>query len=215
MDRNMNLLIIGDMNNEQGRALVQAMLESPDLNVPYGVVHIGEVHATLPGIRATPAVGVLMWASDLQEAVAIADVAREAAYLGAREAVTEALDNAPDAVAVTLPVEIYNDWAPGESYATGKLLKWLSRLYRVVQPVIAQEHQPPNAEGMLAIYRPIDPSHSGTLADPVPWVYGMDCAKDLYYSYNGLVYLCKANMIPCTWVPDTPGMWQWETVQNG
>ena len=32
------------------------------------------------------------------------------------------------------------------------------------------------------------------------------------YSYNGVVYLCKADMKPCVWAPGTAGVWQWEAV---
>ena len=88
-------------------------------------------------------------------------------------------------------------------------------LYRVVQDnTIPQAHQPPHGEGMLAVYRPIDKSHEGTADDPIPWIYGMDCHEGTYYSYNGKTYLCKSDMLPCVWAPDTAGLWQWE-VQEG
>ena len=88
-------------------------------------------------------------------------------------------------------------------------------LYRVVQDnTTPQEGQPPHGEGMLAVYRPIDQSHEGTAEDPIPWIYGMDCHEGTYYSYNGKTYLCKSDMLPCVWAPDTPGLWQWE-VQEG
>ena len=32
-----------------------------------------------------------------------------------------------------------------------------------------------------------------------------------YYSYNGKIYLCKADLKPCVWNPDS-GIWQWEAV---
>ena len=86
-------------------------------------------------------------------------------------------------------------------------------LYRVVQAVTPQAHQPPHGEGMLAIYRPIDTAHAGTEEDPIPWVYGMDCTSGLYYSYNAAVYLCKGDMKPCVWAPGTAGLWQWEAVE--
>ena len=72
----------------------------------------------------------------------------------------------------------------------------------------------PGGDGMLAIYRPIDREHAGTLEDPIPWIYGMDCLSGIYYSYNGAIYRVAdgGNMIPCVWPPDTPGLWQWETV---
>ena len=88
-------------------------------------------------------------------------------------------------------------------------------LYRVVQDnTTPQAGQPPHGEGMLAVYRPIDKSHEGTAEDPIPWIYGMDCHEGTYYSYNGKTYLCKSDMLPCVWAPDTAGLWQWE-VQEG
>ena len=79
----------------------------------------------------------------------------------------------------------------------------------------ALAHQAPHDEGMLAVYRPIDREHAGTADDPIPWVYGMDCYAGKCYRYNGKVYQVAegGDMIPCTWPPDTPGMWQWEEVQ--
>ena len=69
-------------------------------------------------------------------------------------------------------------------------------------------HRPPHS-------KPIDREHAGTADDPIPWVYGMDCHAGKCYRYNGKVYQVAegGDMIPCTWPPDTPGMWQWEEVQ--
>ena len=214
MNRNVNLLIVGDMNNEAGRALSAALEAAPDLAVPYHLVHIDEVRSLLPGIRATPAVGVVLWASDLQEAVVLAQVAREAAYLASQGEVTAALDYATDEVAAGLPVEIYDAWTPGEHYASGKLLQNGGKLYRVAQELDASDIYPPDAEGVLALYRPVEPSHAGTIEDPIPWVYGMDCLAGQYYSYEGKLYKVAegGDMVPCTWAPGTEGVWQWEEV---
>lgn len=81
MSRSVNMVVIGDMNNAQGRELVLALQTNPSLQVPYNLVHIDEIRDLLPGIRATPAVGVMMWASDLQEAVAIGDVCALSQYI--------------------------------------------------------------------------------------------------------------------------------------
>lgn len=104
--------------------------------------------------------------------------------------------------------------AEGARLEYNTILRKDDKLYRVAQAggVTPQEHQPPDSEGMLAVYRPIDRSHAGTLDDPIPWAYGMDCITGLYYSYEGSTYLCKGDMIPCVWPPDTPGLWQWEVV---
>ena len=72
--------------------------------------------------------------------------------------------------------------------------------------------QPPGGAGMLSVYRPIVPEHAGTGSDPIPYVYGMDCRSGLYYVHGGVVYLCRGDMIPCIWPPDTGGMWQWEAL---
>lgn len=123
-----------------------------------------------------------------------------------------------DAQALSIPTDFYPTW-PEEGlndngqYVKGQVIKYGSGLYRIAQPVAPQAHQPPDGEGMLAVYRPVSPSHAGTLEDPIPWVYGMDCTTGTYYSYNGTVYRCAGDMIPCVWYPDS-GIWQWEAV-NG
>ena len=103
----------------------------------------------------------------------------------------------------------------GVTVAENSIINDGGTLYRVVAPggVLPQAHQPPHGEGMLAVYRPIDTAHKGTMEDPIPWVYGMDCTSGLYYSYNAAVYLCKADMKPCVWAPGTAGLWQWEVVE--
>ena len=67
------------------------------------------------------------------------------------------------------------------------------------------------SEGMLAIYRPIVLAHEGTLEDPIPFIEGMDCERDKYYSYNGEIYKALQDMTPCVWAPGTQGteaVWQ-------
>ena len=112
------------------------------------------------------------------------------------------------AVAPVCPV-----WTAGKHYETGDIVNHDGQAYRVIQAVDALENQPPDAEGMLAIYRPIMPEHAGTLDDAIPFVNGMDVYNGKYYSYNDEVYLAKADMLPCTWAPGTEGIWQWELVQ--
>lgn len=118
-----------------------------------------------------------------------------------------------DAQALSMP-DILPTWAEllerGEKIADGVCLMKDGQCYRVMQEVIPIESQPPGADGMLAVYRPIDRDHAGTIDDPIPWVSGMNCFKDKYYSNDGEVYLCKQDMTPCVWAPGTEGVWQWE-----
>lgn len=123
-----------------------------------------------------------------------------------------------DTVALSIP-DLLPTWAEllaaGQPIQPGVCLMHNGQCYRQVQsgPVTPIESQPPGGEGMLAIYRPIDREHTGTLADPIPWVYGMDCYQGRYYAHGGITYLCKSDMLPCVWPPDTPDMWQWEVVE--
>lgn len=130
----------------------------------------------------------------------------------------QAATDVPDETALEMP-DLFKTWEEvleaGKTVAENSIINDGGTLYRVVATggVLPQEHQPPHGEGMLAVYRPIDTTHTGTLGDPIPWVYGMDCTEGLYYSYNATVYLCKANMTPCVWAPGTAGLWQWEAVE--
>lgn len=120
-----------------------------------------------------------------------------------------------DAVALSIP-DLLPAWAEllsaGNQVAAGVCLTHKGQTYRVVQAVTPIESQPPGGEGMLAIYRPIEREHAGTLADPIPWVYGMDCYQGKYYAHGGITYLCRADMLPCVWEPGSAGLWQWEAV---
>ena len=139
-------------------------------------------------------------------------------YAAAMRAYAATSTAIPDTYALDMP-DLFPSWAvvlaDGEELPEGRVLNDGGQLYRVVQAVTPQAHQAPHDEGMLAVYRPIDREHAGTADDPIPWVYGMDCHAGKCYRYNGKVYQVAegGDMIPCTWPPDTPGMWQWEEVQ--
>ena len=114
---------------------------------------------------------------------------------------------------------LFDEWAVGETYAQGHRLAHKGVVYEIIQEVTALENQPPDAAGMLAVYRPlsVDPETGeepdGSKERPYAFLYGMDVVKDRYYSYNGKLYLAKADMPACVWTPDTAGLWQWEEVQ--
>lgn len=116
--------------------------------------------------------------------------------------------------------EYFPVWTAGETYAEGSRIAHEGVVYEVVASggVTAQEHQPPSAEGMLAVYRPLsaDPetgeTPTGTQDDPIPYIGGMDVVKDKYYSYNGKLYKANLTMPACVWPPDTAGLWQWTEI---
>ena len=128
-------------------------------------------------------------------------------------AVSTSIPLEDEATAFTLS-PVCPDWKANHHYEAGEIVNHEGQAYRVIQTVDSLEHQPPGAEGMLAIYRPLNPEHAGTLEDPIPFVNGMDVYNGKYYSFNEKTYLAKADMLPCVWNPGTAGLWQWEEVTN-
>ena len=111
---------------------------------------------------------------------------------------------------------LFTNWAAGQTYAKGYRLAHKGVVYEVMQEVTAIENQPPDASGMLAVYRPlsVDPETGdepdGSREHPFAFLNGMDVKNGSYYSYEGKLWLAKADMPACVWVPGTAGLWQWE-----
>lgn len=136
----------------------------------------------------------------------------------ARVMAVQAAPTMSDKQALTMP-DLFPTWEQvleaGEPLGKDTIVNDGGTLYRVVQDnTTPQAGQPPHGEGMLAVYRPIDVGSTGGADDPIPWLYGMDCYEGKYYSYKGKTYLCKQNMTPCVWAPNTPGLWQWEVRED-
>lgn len=112
----------------------------------------------------------------------------------------------------------FESWQAGTSYTAGQRIEHNGVVYEVMQDVTAIENQPPDTAGMLAVYRPlsVDPSTGeepdGTKENPYAYIEGMDVHEGSYYSYEGELWLAKADMLPCIWAPGTEGLWQWEKV---
>ena len=115
---------------------------------------------------------------------------------------------------------LFDEWKAGDTYSAGYRLVYKNIVYEVIQEVTAIENQPPDAEGMLAIYRPLSTNPDtgvepdGSKENPYTFIYGMDVENNKYYTYNGKLYLAKASMPACVWYPGTESLWQWEEVQT-
>ncbi len=189
-----------------------------------GIAHNGTVYHLLGREALEGAESVILEAADAGAEIQAAgeNAANNDKLSGqlsaAAKLYVQAATDVPDETALEMP-DLFKTWeevlAAGQNVAQNAIINDGGTLYRVVAAggVLPQEHQPPHGEGMLAVYRPIDTAHAGTLEDPIPWMYGMDCTEGLYYSHNATVYLCKANMTPCVWAPGTAGLWQWEAVE--
>ena len=62
------------------------------------------------------------------------------------------------------------------------------RLWRCLQEHTAQEGWQP--ENTPALFEQIDEEHTGTIGNPIPYSGNMALAAGLYYSQDGLVWLC-------------------------
>ena len=115
---------------------------------------------------------------------------------------------------------LFADWAAGQTYAKGYRLAHKGIVYEVMQEMTSLENQPPDAAGMLAVYRPLSVDQEpgdepdGSREHPYAFIYGMDVSKDSYYTYEDKLWLAKSDMPACVWVPGTAGLWQWEEVKN-
>ena len=186
-----------------------------------GIAHNGTVYHLLGRGELEGAESVILEAADAGAEIqttkeSAANNAKLSGQLSAaaRLYVQTAAD-VPDETALEMP-DLFKTWEEalkaGKELPKDTIINDGGQLYRVVQAVTPQKHQPPHGEGMLAIYRPIDQTHAGTKEDPIPWVYGMDTEQSKYYSYGGKTYLCNLTMPACVWAPGTPGMWQWSEV---
>ena len=61
-DRSIHMVVIHDPNSKESRELMETLAGNTNITA----IELQRVQKILPGIRAVPAVGVLLWASDLQ-----------------------------------------------------------------------------------------------------------------------------------------------------
>lgn len=111
--------------------------------------------------------------------------------------------------------ELYPEWTADTAYKKGDRIQYAGIVYEVAQDLTSSSVYPPNAAGVLALYRPLSVEGSepgdGTLESPYAFLSGMDCEAGKYYSYNGKVYKALQDMKPCVWEPGTAGtdaVWQ-------
>lgn len=236
--RQVNLVLITDKENSESRIIEKQIISNLPIQVQTIPIQIAKEF--LPGISAVPAIGVLLWSSDLQGIAA--DIENFSKYITKEDEIVQTINtlgleinnninfqaenihsciqtmacSASDEIIVSQPKNFYDTWKPNEKYVYNQPIVYKEQIYRIVQPdgITSIESQPPDLEGMLSVYRPINIVQSGTFDDPIQWVYGMDCYKDKYYLYNENKYLCNSDLIPCIWPPDTLGLWQFTLVTD-
>ena len=106
-----------------------------------------------------------------------------------RAAILEAAKHLSDAVAATAPM-LFPRWKVGKAYVGGERLCYSGKLYKVKDgmPHTSQADWTPDVA--VSMYERIDVEHTGTIADPTPFVTNMELEQGKYYTEGGVIYYC-------------------------
>lgn len=110
-------------------------------------------------------------------------------YRAAIEAGANAVERSDlDALAVK---DIYPAWDSliGQTVNVDFKLTHDGKLYKVIQAHTVQTDWVPGV-GTESLYAVIDEGHTGAEDDPIPYDGNMELTEGLYYSQDGIVYLC-------------------------
>lgn len=110
-------------------------------------------------------------------------------YRAAIEAGANAVERSDlDALAVK---DIYPAWDSliGQTVNVDFKLTYDGKLYKVIQAHTVQADWIPGV-GTESLYAVIDEGHTGAEDDPIPYDGNMELTEGLYYSQDGIVYLC-------------------------
>lgn len=78
----------------------------------------------------------------------------------------------------------------GRTVKQGFKFTYGDKLYKTAQPeMTVAEHYPPGI-GTESLYTEICETHSGTADDPIPYSGNMALVNGLYYTQDGVTYLC-------------------------
>lgn len=104
-----------------------------------------------------------------------------------RPYIVKAAQNLDDADTVQA-VELYDEWKPDTAYEAEYKLRRNGKVWRVLQAHTSQTGWEP--ENAPALFTEINEIHAGTIDDPIPYSGNMVLEKGLYYSQDGVTYLC-------------------------
>lgn len=110
-----------------------------------------------------------------------------------RPVIEKASQSLEDSVALTA-VELFPKWKDlvekGVEVEKGFRFQYDNKLYRTEQPKYTfVAHYVPGV-GTESLFSLVDESHKGTIEDPIPYEKNMEIYNGLYYSQNGVLYLC-------------------------
>lgn len=85
--------------------------------------------------------------------------------------------------------DYYPEWAADVDYTIGYKVQYNGLLYTVTLAHKSQAHWTPDVANTL--YTRIDETHDGSKYDPIPYDGNMVLTNGLYYTQDGVTYLCN------------------------
>lgn len=113
---------------------------------------------------------------------------RKSEALNYRRHIETAVQSLPANDALTV-VSLHPKWAAGVEYKVGIRLNHNGKLFEVVTAHTSQADWIPGA-GTESLYKLVNETSAGTLDDPIPYEGNMELVEGLYYTQDGVVYLC-------------------------
>ena len=87
--------------------------------------------------------------------------------------------------------EEQEDGTKGREVDRGFRFQYEGILYRTEQPKYKfVKHYIPGSVGTESLFSVVEETHKGTKEDPIPYQTNMEIYKGLYYTQNGVLYLC-------------------------
>lgn len=109
-----------------------------------------------------------------------------------RPYIVKAAQSLPDADAVQA-VGLYDEWKADADYGAGYKLRRSGKVWRVIQAHTSQAGWEP--ENAPALFEEINETHAGTIDDPIPYSGSMALVSGLYYTQDGVIYLCTRDTV--------------------
>lgn len=111
-----------------------------------------------------------------------------------RPVMEQAAQSLDDNTALTA-VELFPKWKDlvkkKVKVLKGFRFQYEGKLYRTEQPEYTfVETYVPGAPGTESLFSKVDETHAGTYEDPIPYEKNMEIYQGVYYSQDGVIYLC-------------------------
>lgn len=88
-------------------------------------------------------------------------------------------------------LEFYPEWAADTDYTAGFKVQYSSKLWRCKDPGHTSQEGWEPSTATASLWEQICETHDGTQYDPIPFDGNMELAEGLYYTQDGVTYLCN------------------------